>query len=66
MTGVAWLFPGQGSQMVGMARDVYDACPEARGLFEQAEEVTGIPIKRLCFEGPESDSSARIAPSRVS
>jgi len=49
----AYLFPGQGAQHVGMGKDLYEAYPAARRIFDQAEEVTGIPLRRLCFEGPE-------------
>ena len=52
MAKIAFLFPGQGSQYVGMGKDLYDRDPAARELFDLAEEVTGLPLKRLCFEGP--------------
>ena len=52
MATMAFLFPGQGSQYVGMGADLFAADPDARELFELAEEVTGLPLKRLCFEGP--------------
>ena len=50
---VAYLFPGQGSQRVGMGRDLYEAYPAAREVFDEADHVLGFPLSRLCFEGPE-------------
>ncbi|MBE3130347.1 MAG: ACP S-malonyltransferase [Acidobacteria bacterium] len=52
---IAYLFPGQGSQAVGMGKDLYDRSPEARELFETADEVLGFPISKICFEGPEEE-----------
>jgi len=51
----AFLFPGQGSQFVGMGRALADQYPEARAAFAQADEVLGFALSQLCFEGPESD-----------
>ncbi len=50
---LAFLFPGQGSQTVGMGRDLHDHFPAARAVFEQADDALGFPISKLCFEGPE-------------
>ncbi len=53
MGKVAFLFPGQGSQYVGMGKDLYDAYPEARDIYDRAEEILELPLKKISFEGPE-------------
>jgi len=52
---VAYIFPGQGSQKVGMGRDLYDNFDSAKEVFDQADEVLGFALSRLCFEGPEEE-----------
>jgi [acyl-carrier-protein] S-malonyltransferase len=49
----AYLFPGQGAQKVGMGLDLCEAFAPAREIFDRAEAVTGMEIKKLCFEGPQ-------------
>lgn len=55
MPKLALLFPGQGSQFVGMGKALAEASPPARAAFEEADAVLGFPLARLCFEGPEEE-----------
>ncbi len=51
----AFVFPGQGSQMVGMGRDFVEDHPIARQTFVEADDILGFSLSKLCFEGPEED-----------
>ena len=52
---IAFLFPGQGAQKVGMGKDLFDKYPVARAVFEQADAALGFSITDMCFNGPEAD-----------
>ncbi len=54
-TRIAFLFPGQGSQAVGMGRELAERFPAAANTFAEADEACGFPLSRLCFEGPEDE-----------
>ena len=55
MSKTAFLFPGQGSQSVGMGKDLADNFSVAREVFEEADQALGFSISKLCFEGPEDE-----------
>ena len=55
MARVAFLFPGQGSQKVGMGKDLVERDPHLRDFFARADEVLGFGLTKLCFEGPDAE-----------
>jgi len=59
-----FLFPGQGSQYVGMGWDFYQKSAIAREIFEEANEILKFSLSQLCFEGPEEQLSRRLTPSQ--
>lgn len=50
---IGFLFPGQGSQTVGMGKDIYDQYEEVRNIYKRVQQITGIDIAKISFEGPE-------------
>lgn len=58
----ALIFPGQGAQYVGMGKDLYDNYPQAKEVFDRANEILKFDVKKLCFEGPKEElSTTRIS-----
>lgn len=55
MSNLAFVFPGQGAQFVGMGKDFYEKSDTAKKLFDEADEALGYSIKKMCFEGSEDD-----------
>ena len=55
MEQVAYIFPGQGAQTIGMGKDLYDTYPEAKEVFDKANEILKFDLTKLCFEGPQED-----------
>ena len=55
MAKTAFLYAGQGAQVVGMGKDLAEAFPEAQALFDRANEALGYDLAQVCFEGPEED-----------
>jgi len=66
-TPVAWIFPGQGSQVVGMGKELADRYESAARVFEEANEAVGVDLRALCFNGPqdELDRTANTQPALV-
>ena len=53
MSKIAFMFPGQGSQKVGMMKDLYDNYSVVKDVFKEADEALGFSMTDLCFKGPE-------------
>lgn len=60
MVKTAYIFPGQGAQYVGMGKSLYDSFPEARKVFDEANQILGFDIRKLCFEGPLKELSQTV------
>ena len=53
LSNVGIIFPGQGAQSVGMGKDVSEALPAARELFDRANDILGFDLSEICFNGPD-------------
>lgn len=60
MVDAALIFPGQGAQYVGMGKDLYENFPQARAVFDKADTVLKFGLKKICFEGPQSELSTTV------
>ncbi len=60
MSKIAFLFPGQGAQQVGMGRQAFDSSPAVREMFDRANELLGYDLAELCFEGPADDLNSTV------
>ncbi len=59
-SSMAFVFPGQGAQAVGMGKDLYDSFPSAKKVFDTADDVLGFSLSNLCFNGPENELNLTI------
>jgi [acyl-carrier-protein] S-malonyltransferase len=55
LSKIAFLFPGQGSQFVGMGKDLFESSPAAKELFDTANDIMGTDLAKICFDGPEEE-----------
>jgi len=58
MVSAAFIFPGQGSQYIGMGKDLYENFPQGKEVFDKASAILKFDLKKLCFEGPQGELSA--------
>lgn len=60
MKNVAYIFPGQGSQYVGMGKEIYENSSQAKSVFDKADKILGFSLTKLCFEGPQEELKSTI------